>query len=64
MTNILLFHKDMYPLVFLIIYLIFPIETNRLQEQILPDATPPVGKIHPFSKITITDKAILMPFKI
>ena len=28
------------------------------QAQILPDATPPAGKIHPFSKIPITFKPI------
>ena len=27
---------------------------RRLQAQILPDATPPIGKIHPFSKIVVT----------
>ena len=26
----------------------------RLQAQTLPDATPPIGKIHPFSKIAVT----------
>ena len=30
----------------------------RLQAQTLPDATPPVGKIHPFSKIAITFELI------
>ena len=27
---------------------------RRLQAQTLPDATPPIGKIHPFSKMAIT----------
>ena len=27
---------------------------RRLQVQTLPDATPPEGKIHPFSKIAVT----------
>ena len=26
--------------------------------QTLPDASPPVGKIHPFSKISVTDETI------
>ena len=33
------------------------IETSllrRLQEQTLPDEAPPMGKIHPFSKIAVT----------
>ena len=34
-----------------------PLKTSllgRLQTQTLPDATPPIGKIHPFSKIIVT----------
>ena len=27
---------------------------RRLQSQTLPDATPPIGKIHPFSRVTLT----------
>ena len=27
---------------------------RRLQEQTLPDEAPPMGKIHPFSKIAVT----------
>ena len=41
---------------------------RRLQVQTLPDATPPAGKIHSFSKIAVTFEpihtAILMPFNI
>ena len=36
---------------------------HRLQAQTLPDATPPIDKINPFSKIAVTD-GILMPFGI
>ena len=31
---------------------------RRLQAQTLPDATPPAGKIHPFSKIAVTFEPI------
>ena len=31
---------------------------RRLQAQTLPDATPRVGKIHPFSKIAVTFEPI------
>ena len=27
---------------------------RKLQAQTLPDATPPVGEIHPFSKLAVT----------
>ena len=32
--------------------------------QTLPDATPPTGKIHPFSQIAVTSIATWMPFDI
>ena len=31
---------------------------RRLQAQILPVATPPVGKLHPFSKVSVTFEPI------
>ena len=31
---------------------------RRLQAQILPVANPPVGKIHPFSKVSVTFEPI------
>ena len=37
---------------------------HSLQAQTLPDAALPMGKIHPFIKIAVTNNAILMPFKI
>ena len=36
---------------------------RRLQEKTLPDATPPIGKTHPFSNMAVTS-GILMPFGI
>ena len=38
------------------------IETSllrRLQAQTLPDATPPMGKSHPFSKMTVTFEPLM-----
>ena len=35
---------------------------RRLQAQTLPDATPPIGQIHPFSKMAVTSEP-LMGFK-
>ena len=38
-------------------YIVVYIETSllrRLQAHTLPDATPPIGKIHPFSKMALT----------
>ena len=32
---------------------------RRLQEQTLPDEAPPMGKIHPFSKITVTFEPVM-----
>ena len=32
---------------------------RRLQAQILPFATPPIGKYHPFSKIAVTFEPII-----
>ena len=32
---------------------------RRLQAQTLPDATPPIGKIHPFSKIAVAFKPLM-----
>ena len=32
---------------------------RRLQAQTLPDATPPIGKIHPFIKIAITFEPVM-----
>ena len=32
---------------------------HRLQAQTLPDATPPIGKIHPFSKMAITFEPLM-----
>ena len=32
---------------------------SRLQAQTLPDASPPIGKIHPFSKITISFEPVM-----
>jgi hypothetical protein len=32
---------------------------RRLQAQTFPDATPPTGKIHPFSKIAATFKPVM-----
>ena len=31
----------------------------RLQAQTLPDATPPIGKIHPFSKMAVTFEPLM-----
>ena len=31
----------------------------RLQAQTLPDATPPIGKIHPFSKMAVPFKPVM-----
>ena len=36
---------------------------RRLQMQTLPDEAPPIGKIHRFSKMAVTER-ILMPFGI
>jgi hypothetical protein len=33
---------------------------RRLQAQTLPDATPPIVKIHPFSKFAITFKPLML----
>ena len=32
---------------------------RRLQEQTLPDATPTIGPIHPFSKMTVTSEPLM-----
>ena len=32
---------------------------RRLQSQTLPDATPPIGKSHPFSKMTVTFEQLM-----
>ena len=32
---------------------------SRLQEQSLPDEAPPIGKIHPFSKMAVTFEALM-----
>ena len=32
---------------------------KRLQAQTLPDATPSIGKTHPFNKITVTFKPLM-----
>ena len=32
---------------------------RRLQEQTLPDATPPIGKINPFSKKVVTFEPLM-----
>ena len=32
---------------------------RRLQAQTLPDATPPIGKIHPFSKMAVTFEPLM-----
>ena len=32
---------------------------SRLQAQTLPDATPPIGKIHPFSKMDVTFEPLM-----
>ena len=32
---------------------------RRLQEQTLPDEVPPMGKIHPFSKIAVTLEPVM-----
>ena len=32
---------------------------RRLQEQTLPDEAPPMGKIHPFSKIAVTFEPVM-----
>ena len=32
---------------------------RRLQAQTLPDATPPIGKIYPFSKMTVTFEPLM-----
>ena len=39
-----------------------PVEKSvlrRLQVQTLPDEAPPIGKIHPFSKMAITFKPVM-----
>ena len=32
---------------------------SKIKVQILPNATPPIGKIHPFSKITVTFERLM-----
>jgi hypothetical protein len=32
---------------------------HMLQEQTLPDATPPISKIHPFSKMAVTFEPVM-----
>ena len=32
---------------------------RRLQAQTLPDEAPPIGKIHPFTKMDVTFKALM-----
>jgi hypothetical protein len=32
---------------------------HTLQAQTLPDTTPPIGKIHPFSEMAVTFKALM-----
>ena len=32
---------------------------RKLQAQTLPDATPPIGKIHPFSKMAVTFEPLM-----
>ena len=39
-----------------------PIKTSllrRLQAQTLPDATPPIGKIYPFTKMALTFEPVM-----
>ena len=56
-----LYYKSMYILQIMFCFCIV-FETSlmrRLQLQTLPDATPPMGKIHPFSKIAVTFEPLM-----
>ena len=58
-TNLIIIRKRVGLRVHNIFDLIKTSLLRRLQAQTLPDATPPIGRIYPFSKMAVTFEPVM-----